>query len=424
MIAAAEPTGYRRRIMRSARAFRATAPTVVVYASSLAFLFAGELTIAKATTPQTFGAYQLVRNSLPLLTTIGLLGYDQALVRELARNQAHRPVRFTGSQYRVIGLSVLAALLVSGYLRVALGFDTLVVVVLPVCTFLVSWSVLVGSSMRALGHTANAAFAHQGHRLLTGVALVLVAVSPVKLDMPLFTVLAAAAVVPFWYSCRWIRHAHPLSVIAPQDHKVIRRLGVVFSLAALTMAASDWLDQLIISHSDLGLVGNGSYAVAKLLAVYPLTSIAAILGFVVLAEASRRSATLTVKNFWRWFAVSALVASGLAICAYLVAKPVGTALFGLDLPRFVFPCLAAVGALRLFYVLPGAVLGAIGTTTSILAFGLIGLTALVLQTGISLGVNGRVTLTSVSLGLLVASAFRAVTGVSFCVVLLQRGERA
>jgi O-antigen/teichoic acid export membrane protein len=400
-----------------------SARTAVVYALALGLLFVGELAVARVTSAKDFGSYQLVRNALPVLTTIGLLGYDQALVRELARSGASRAVRLGRDQYTVIGMSVIAAACTASYLWLALALDSSVMFVLPLCTYLLSYSIMVASSMRALGHTAGAAFAYQGYRLIAGSTLLLVSFGPVSHGAPLFVVLLLAAAGPFWFSYRWLRGTDFAEVISTQRHRSIRSLGAVFSLAAITMAASDWLDQLLVSMSHLGLEGNGNYALAKLLAVYPLSSVAAVAGFVALAEVTRRSASLTLARFARVAGVCSLVSLGLACGAFAAARFVGSREFGLDLPHSVFALLAVVGALRLFYVLPSAVFGAIGSTRMILAFGLVGFLTLALQVAITMRFGDGVSLVSACQGLLAASAARLIASVVFCLILLRNGSR-
>lgn len=395
---------------------RAGGSAGTLYAVSIGVLFLGELFAASKVSHEEFGSYQLVRNSLPVVTGIGLLGYDQVLVRELVKGGVGR-ARVALDQLGVISTCVLGSVGLSVYMWLTLGFDWDILLLLPVAAYLVSYALIVGSTMRASASFLGAAFAHQGYRLIAGVLLVGLSVLP-RPGVSLYAVLALAAVAPFAYTVFWQRS--PDGQPIPRDlHRRARSLGLVFSISTLTLAAMDWIDQFVIASSPLGLIGNGQYALVKLLTVYPQLSIASVVSFVALSEVARNSSAITDVAFRRWLARLTPLILLLSLAVWLVAREFAMRGFRLSIPDGVLLLLSLTGGLRLLYVLPSSVVGALGSVKHITVFGLLGFLALLLQTYISLFAFGRVTFHSVALGLLASVLVRTTLGITLSIIILR-----
>jgi len=190
----------------------------------------------------------------------------------------------------------------------------------------------------------------------------------------------------------------------------------------LSLAAGDWLDQALLAHlsNDLGVVGG--YAQVKLVTVYPILSIGSVLGFVALPELARRRDTFTQSQVLRWM-VGCLAASVVAAALLApVSRLLLSWLFGVSFDWRLVVTLSIVGALRLFYVLPSAMLGALSTPRVMAQFGGLGFLGLAVQIVVTLLAAHGGLMMAAALGLAAATVLRVALSSLICLRVVKRGS--
>lgn len=365
-----------------------------IYGSSILALFIGELVFARNAPRSDFGQYNLVRQAVPLLSTLALVGYDQALTREVAAAGGKLP-RLDARQFRLIAGAFIAGTAVAVYLSTRLDVSPIVAAVVPVASAGVAASNLASGILRAAGSSVGGAAIQQGHRLMTG--LLLVASGAAATATSGGWVLALSAVAVGGAALLMLRRRTTgAERISADQHKHLRHLGVGYSLSMLSLAAGDWVDQVLVGELGRSTEQVGLYGQLKLVSVYPLLSIGSVLGFLALPIIASRRATLSPLIVRRWF----FLGLGATLSLGCIAIPVIRLVMEQGLHHrpdlAVVATLCSVGALRLFYVLPSAVLGAIAPAELLSTFGAL--------TFFGLGVQILVTFLSRDQGMIQAAA--------------------
>lgn len=393
---------------------RSTGVVTVVYGGSIAAFLVGELLLARNLDPSEFGQYNLVRQGVPVVVVLALLGYDQALTRETAARGGIAP-RLDRHQLRLVALAVALGGAGAAYLDLRLDVAWPTAAALVVAGAAVAVSSLVSGVMRASRHSELGALTQQGHRLLAGTVFVAAAgILTGSAAAIVFGVCAlGVAVACAWWSARltlpW--------VVDDATHRTMRRLGLGFSLSMVTLAIGDWADLALAAELSGNLADVGRYGQLKLLTLYPLLSVGSILGFVALPAIASRGSTIGRPTALRWTLGAA--AGCLAATAVMVpvSRYLAGALFDVQAPWTLVIVLGTIGGLRLFYVLPSAFLGAVAPPRWLLGFGAVGVFGLGVQVAVTLLVGGDVLL-AVAYGLLAGVLIRVATAVVVCSRLL------
>lgn len=376
-----------------------------------------DVLLARSLAPSEFGEYMLVRNSLPLVSVVTLLGVDQAVTRRYAEGDA---AGLAAGVFRLRALvAVAAAAGTAALLHALIGATPLTACVAGIAGIAVAGSDLAAAHLRGKGSYHYSAFTQQGHRLLWGLAIVaLVLLLPSSTQLT--AALAVVPVVAFILTGIGIARGRPFSERGDADVRSASRLGLAFGASMLSLMLLDWLDQALLAQSS-GLASSGIYASQRLVAVYPLLSLASIAGFVLMPELIRRASSLTPELVRRGSVLAAAGCGVLGIAWSILAVPV----FGVLMPREANPtvmvCLAIVGALRLFYLLPSSLLGAFGSTGLILRTSLVAMVAPVALTMVFLLVAQHVQAEeAMAISLVVATAIRVGIATGAAQVALKR----
>jgi O-antigen/teichoic acid export membrane protein len=397
---------------------RVTGLIGLVYGTSVGLLFVGELLLARHLDAAEFGQYNLVRQGVPVVVVLALLGYDQALTRETAARGGIAP-RLDRRQWRLVALAVVVAGAGAGYLVLRLGVAWPIASTLVVGSAAIALSSLVSGALRASHRSGLGALAQQGHRLLAGVAFIgaagLLSGAGAALTFCMCALIVAAGCV-MWST----RLATPW-VIDDAAHRTMRRLGVGYSLSMLTLATGDWVDLALAAELSGNLADVGQYGQLKLLALYPVLSIGSILGFVALPAIATRRATITRSRALRWTAGAALTSLAMIAVAVPASRYLADVLFHVQAPWALLTVLGTIGGLRLFYVLPSAYLGAVAPARWLLGLGAVGATGLLVQVVVTVLVSGDILL-AVACGLLGGTLTRVIAIVVMSSRLLSSGE--
>lgn len=388
-------------------------PVGLIYGGSILLLLLGELALSRYVSNEEFGAYQLVRQAVPFTVMVAVLGYDQALTRESAVRAV--AARFDVRQGRISLVALVAGSLVGGVLHLEFDVPAYVAAALPLAVWGVTVSNLVSGVMRATTTTPRAAFGQQGHRLLAGAALMLLL--PLLDAARAAHAFAAAAVAVAAWCLLWSRQQKNAWLVGRREHRHMRLLGLGYCLSMLTMALGDWADLALVAHLGGTLDEVGVYAQAKLLAVYPILSVGSILGFVALPMFTKRRDSISRQDVSRWMTAGTIGALLVAIIASPLTMVALHRIFDSRVNDAVVLLLICTGALRLFYVLPSALLGARASSGQLVAFGACSVIGLLVQLGVTLLLAGTVSevATAAAWGLLAASIFRVLiaTGMTF-----------
>ena len=382
----------------------------------------GELLLARHISSAQFGAYQLVRQAIPVVSVLALLGYDQSLTRETASGQGV-PAAFDIRQLRLVVAAVVLGALGAFYLTQELRVPLAIASTLSVSAGAVALSSLISGVMRASQQSALAALTQQGGRLFAG--LVFIVSWPLLSGIGAAIALSISSVAIAVVGVIWIKRQRETWTATNADHRLMRRLGMGFSLSMLSLAAGDWLDQALLAHLSNNLAVVGGYAQVKLVTVYPILSIGSVLGFVALPELARRRDTFTGRRLIRWM-VGCLAGSAAAAAVLApISRIMLTWLFGVTYDWSLVIVLSIVGGLRLFYVLPSALLGALSTPRVMAGFGGLGFAGLGIQVLVTLVAAHGDLMMAAALGLAAATVFRAVVSSVICLNLVkQRSDRA
>jgi O-antigen/teichoic acid export membrane protein len=408
-----------RRPARSKRHLvRSTGVVALVYGGSIAALFAGELLLARHLGASEFGQYNLVRQGVPVVVVLALLGYDQALTRQTAARGGIAP-QFDRRQLRLVALSVALGGAGAAYLALRLDVAWPTASALVVAGAAVAVSSLVSGVMRASRRPELGALAQQGHRLLAGTIFVVAAsvLSGSGAAIVFCVGALGVAVACGWWSARLNRPW----VVDDATHRTMRRLGLGYSLSLVTLAIGDWADLALAAELSGDLADVGQYGQLKLLALYPLLSVGSILGFVALPAIASRGSRIGRTTAIRWTLGAAAGCLAMTAVMVPVSRYLAEALFDVQAPWMLVTVLGVIGGLRLFYVLPSAFLGAVAPPRWLLGFGAAGAVGLGVQVAVTVLVGGDVLL-AVAYGLLAGVLVRVVTGVVFCSTLLPPRE--
>ena len=399
---------------------RATGLIGLVYGGSISALFVGELLLARHLDTAEFGQYNLVRQGVPVVVVLSLLGYDQALTRETAARGGIAP-RLDCRQWRLVLLSVVVAAAGAAYLVLRLGVAWPTAVTLVMGGAAVALSSLVSGVMRASHRSGLGAGAQQGHRLLAGVAFIgaagLLSGAGAALTFCLCALTVAVGCV-VWST----RLVNPW-VIDDAAHRTMRRLGVGYSLSMLMLATGDWADLAMAAELSGNLADVGQYGQFKLVALYPVLSVGSILGFVALPAIASRRAAITRSTARQWAAGAAVMSLALAALAVPASRYLADAMFHIDAPWALLTVLGTIGGLRLFYVLPSAYLGAVAPPRWLVGLGVVGAVGLLVQVVVSTLVGGDILL-AVACGLLAGTLTRVIASVVMSSRLLPSGKAA
>ena len=385
-----------------------TLTVAVLYGGSIIVLMIGEILLARLTSDRVFGEYSLVRQAIPMVCALGLLGYDQALTRETAARRGGVP-RVDTHQVRRITAVLLIGMGVGTYLFLRAGTSFLPAAALTVTGAAVAVTNILSGGMRAIGHNARGALAQQGYRLLAGIGLIVLSLLAMG-DWGVATLAIGAIFIALW-ALRWNLTQTTHWVPSSDENRHMGRLGLGYSISLLALSLGDWLDQALVAELSNDLAQVGEYSQAKLLAFYPSLSIGSILGFVALPAIARRRKHLHRVDVVRWMlaglaasaAISMLVVSG----ALWATEP----LLGKTVDVRALLLLGLVGAVRLYYVLPSAVLGAVGTPAALAQLGAWSLGGIALQVLVTLTlVEPAGILVAAAAGLLASGVTRSIAG--------------
>lgn len=383
-----------------------------IYGAAILVLFVGDVVLSRTTSPAEFGEYSITRNAIPLIALVAIFGVDQALTREYAAMRGHGVARLVLRSRAMVatGLSALGALLLYRYLGVSVGAALVVAACGPALVI----SELSAALLRGKGFYAFSALVQQGYRLLLGAAILILAtlgqISEYVVDRMFEATVAALLVAVVGFALlggvRSLKELDPQGT--PREAKRMGRLGFAFGLSMISLAAIDWVDQALVTRLGAGLGDTGVYAAHKLIAVYPLLSLASIGGFLLLPELVKSAHILTPRKVLVWLLMTAAIVATVAV-AWAAVSPIAYQQFLDREPTWeLLATLTAVGGLRLLYVVPSSVLGAVGSLSLIIATALVGLLAIPVLCGTAgaLWIAGNEATYSVAYGLLAATAFR------------------
>jgi len=377
----------------------------------------GEVMLARQVDAADFGVYNLVKQALPVVSAIGLLGYDQALTRESAARG--KPVKFGRQGITSSVRAILVGALFAIYLIALLDVPVMPSIALVAAGAGVAVSNLISGVLRATGRTLVAAVAQQGYRMGTGIILILT-LGHLTGGTTAWALAGTALVVAVWCLGLSARFQQPWQPTSKERHH-LRRLGYGYTLGMLGLAASDWVDQALVAHLA-STASAGHYAQAKLLTVYPLLSIGSVLGFLALPYFASRRDQLTPRSFGRVYARAGLVSVAAWVLLAPTAAAISHALFGYEASTSVLVSLAGVGALRLLYVLPSAVQGAVGSPRDLVLSGAMSTVAVGIQVGVTILAMSSGVLEAATLGLLVNIVVRLTTSTLLCFIALRRHQ--
>ena len=391
-----------------------------IYGTAILLLFAAEIALARTLPSQAFGQYSLTRNALPLISALSLLGIDQAVTRRLAAGDSEFGVRRAFRQRIVLSVVMsLMGALITFWMTERVG---------PAITVAVSGTGLVISDysaavLRGRGSYGMSALIQQGYRLALGCILIaLVVTGQVELGSSVAAIAVSVTLFAAIGAHRWLRRAKPLSR-KRAGLSGLNRLGLAFGLSMIPFAALDWADQALLTQAA-GAGVTGMYAVTKLVTVYPLLSLASIGGFLLMPEVVRRAETVTRGRVERWtlLMIGGSLTATIAWLAFAVV--VIPPLLHQNPETSLLVVLCAVGGVRLFYLLPSSLLGALGDTQLIVRTSAIGLLSLLLLPIVSwaLGHQGVSPELAVAVGLLAATATRVAISMVAVVRLTKRVE--
>jgi hypothetical protein len=379
-----------------------------VYGGCIGLLFLADTILSAHVSPAVFGEYTLTRNALPLVLTLGLFGVDQALIRALATGPA------TGALRSIVGqrlFRVALVGLVAGVVLRLLGVEWRSSLVLFACAVAVCISELVSAALRGQGSYVASSILQQGYRLVLA-SLLIVGVVAFGVDSYTYVVLSLL------FACTAVGvlaalKARPMWREAPdrENRRKINRLAGGFGISMVSFAVLDWLDQAMVTLLSTNLAATGAYNIHKLWGVYPLLSIASIGGFLLMPELVRSRNSLTLTRLRNLYLASALLALALAAAAFTVSALLLPHIVQIPVDTGLLALFVIIGAVRLFYLVPSAVLGAVGTDALIRQAAKVGLLPIVMMPAIAAALSIAIDVkVAVSAALLVATVIR--TGIS------------
>ncbi|MEV8508790.1 hypothetical protein AB0368_28720 [Actinoplanes sp. NPDC051475] len=370
----------------------------------MGLLLIAEVALSRTVDPVTFGEYQFVRQMLPMLVAATIFGVDQALTRMIAEGGSDDlllPVVWrSGRLWLILAAPVVAC---SAYY---FGIGLWGCIALAVAPMALIASELVAAALRASGRYSRAALAQQGYRLFAAVTVLAAA----AISMPSITGVTALWLGSAIFGAWSIIHALRTSSrsLRPNRTKMrrLRIMGAGFGISMLPTSAIDWVDQAAVAYSFGTLAESGHYAAVKLVTVYPFVTLASILGFVALPEVVKRASSLN-RRVWRTATICTAAASAAFWC--LCSIPLTfmvPVLLGRAVDHSAIWILCAVGAVRIFYLLPSSVLGAVGTSRQLATSGFVGILAVGAEAAVILFVEAADPVVVGGAGLLTATIVR------------------
>ncbi|GAA1916039.1 hypothetical protein GCM10009737_16860 [Nocardioides lentus] len=342
------------------------------------------------------------------MVALGLLGFDQALTREAAA-AAYFPrfgLRALWVSARAVTLGAITGLILWSYLDLGLSYAAALVA----ATLGVAVSTVVSGVLRAASYDSRAAFAQQGHRLLTGLGLV--CFSGLLTANTGGYLLAGSALVVATLSLFWSAKLLSPNLTSPIQQSTVGRLGYAFALGMLTLAATDWVDQLLVAQ-QADLAATGIYSQAKLVAVYPMLSLGSVLGFLALPWVAARRDEISAQIAAKLLFVTGGLAAGLGLLAFPIALGGVKLIFDIQLDAWTVSFFSIYGAVRLFYVVPSALSGGLCSPPQLGAFGVCTLITLPAQIGAFLLFLPAGTLTAAIAGSLLGITIRTALAILF-----------
>lgn len=375
-----------------------------LYAASIGFLFLADVLLARRLQLSDYAEYSLVRSSIPLVSVLTLVGVDQAITRRYAEGGVGGLAGLVMAQR--LPTAIIVSLTGGVFLRVVLGTSWWAAGALAAAGLAVALSDLSSAFLRGKGSYVGSALLQQGYRLTWGVALLTAFLLP-------FLESGIKQALVFAPACAWavtfagLLYARPfVEKHQNADVRATNLLGLAFGTSMLSMLLLDWIDQAFLAATT-NLPTAGAYAVQRLVAVYPLLSIASIAGFVLMPELIRRSSRLTQGGLRH---LNIACVSGSLLLGVLWASAL-VVLFPRLMPTtstsLTLVCLALVGALRLYYLVPSSVLGAFGSTALIVRASVLGLASAPLLALVFVGLQAPLGASgAMAVALLVATSFR------------------
>lgn len=340
-----------------------------IYALSVLSLFIGETLLIRESSGEDYGAFRLALNAGPLVALVAMLGNESATARLVAEKQSAIRWSTMQSQRALAGLILGFGFGLYGWFVLALDFWWMLGVAI-LSALLVSTN-FFSAVQRSVDLPNRAAWSQQGYRLFGGVLIAVLAVLGVVDRWALFCLILGAGIFAI-SGFRWNSKLRSHSLPTDEERKWLASVGPGFALSGITMAALDFMDQLIVAQiASIGAAGE--YSAIKLYVVFPVISIASILAFVALPMAVRFVATAS------WMSIVKVLANGLGASFIAAAVLGGAGVYALKLLAGISPpfgltvCFLAVGMLRLYYTVPISLLSAMTSSVEIRWLGYIGI---------------------------------------------------
>lgn len=373
--------------------------------------------------PADFGAYQYVRQLAPLLVIFSLFGIDQVISREYPGHHADTVNWSAAPRHMLPAAAVLGAAAAILSVRYA-ALPVLSAVPLAILPSVLLYSELAAGYLRARGDYARASLTQQGYRLALGATLLVTL--PIAGSLSSFySVLLLVTTVPFATVGRSILRNRLLrsQALGKGTFRDLRHVGGVFALTILTLGALDWVDQAAVNWRTESFASAGVYVASKVYLVFPFIVLGSILGFSALPEVAKRPTGMTVSTFLRTQRTTAVL--GVTVGSVLL---LGTVSFSSLLP-FGIPALASIlflcsGIMRLMYLVPSAVLGALATRAILSHFAVATILCLFVEAATILLLPESVNpVVAGSAGLLVASTSRFLAGIYYSLLSIRCAAR-
>jgi O-antigen/teichoic acid export membrane protein len=345
----------------------------IIYASSVGLLLVAELALSRASEATTFGEYQYVRQAIPLVVACVVFGVDQALTRDISSGGSLAVVRRLMRSCAILSIPVsLLAAVLSWKLY---GLSLPAILTMSAAPTFVVITELAAAVCRAQNCYAEATVAQQGYRLFAGIGVLILVSSGWGIQASSAALLAGAVIVALPLAIRVSRRTAPRLRAGRAEIRRVRVLGAGFGISMFSMALIDWIDQAAVAQAFGSLASSGLYVGAKLVTVYPFVTVASVLGFMIMPEMVKRRKRIT-RRVWRGAMAIALGGSILLwVLASWALNTFSPMILGRDVGIIPVSILSAVGALRICYLLPSGVVGALGSAKLLAVSGLTGLIA-------------------------------------------------
>lgn len=389
-----------------------------IYSYSVGVLMLAEILIIRNFGEAVYGGYRIVIVAAPVLVLVGFAGYESAVSRAVAERR--EPVAFDRYTHirvlRTFGLALGFSVILVYWLGI--GYFTAVSLVGLVVGL--SVSLYVAAQQRALDRPGLAALSQQGYRAVGGTLIILLMGTSASFEPTM--IFAGAALVIAVMSALWLVNQDKFWVPAKSQRRWLVGFGHGFAWSGASMAAIDLLDQVLVA-SLAGVEVAGVYASLKLMLVFPVMSISSILSFIALPTAVRYVRLITITRLHRAlvgsFVTSFVVAVILAVSgAILYPIVLGTTLRFSEI--VVFGC---IGWMRLYYVIPSSMLGALSHRREMSwlgGSGILGVAVLLATSLVVYFIDNADVVMSIGTAVLFAFAVRNVFAISLCYLAARR----